>query len=152
MSPCHSQAPPAPYNFPSKARHPRPEVRLPQSFVADTATQESLGGVGDAIQIDFTLGLTLGASPTSCPPSKRREGPRRTSRSPSRTPTRASRRNPSRFVSRTHALCSSEFFARSEGTRFLSIWAPWCVKGQLPVLQRLSTVFVFTTVGKERSK
>jgi hypothetical protein len=38
-----------------------PEVRLPQAFVAEAYSyQEGLIGLGDAIQVDFTLGLTPG--------------------------------------------------------------------------------------------
>lgn len=38
-----------------------PEIRLPQSFVAEAYRyQEGIVGLGDAIQVDFTLGLTPG--------------------------------------------------------------------------------------------
>jgi len=38
-----------------------PEVRLPQSFVAEPYHyQEGIVGLGDALKIDFTLGLTPG--------------------------------------------------------------------------------------------
>ena len=38
-----------------------PEIRLPQSFAADTYHyQGGIVGLGDALQVDFTLGLTPG--------------------------------------------------------------------------------------------
>jgi hypothetical protein len=39
-----------------------PEVRLPQSFAAEAYPfQGGIVGLGDAVQVDFTLGLTPGA-------------------------------------------------------------------------------------------
>lgn len=38
-----------------------PEIRLPQSFFAEAYHyQEGIVGLGDALQVDFTLGLTPG--------------------------------------------------------------------------------------------